>query len=89
MEMLMDKELDMRHQCVLPAQKANCILGCIERSVASKLREVIIPLYSILVRPYLECYFQILDPEHKKDMDQLERVQRRATKVIRGMEHLS
>ncbi|KAF4797047.1 POL-like protein [Turdus rufiventris] len=54
MEVLMHKELDMSHQCVLATQKANCILGCIKRSVASKLREVIIPLYSILVRPYLE-----------------------------------
>ncbi|RMC09602.1 hypothetical protein DUI87_13388 [Hirundo rustica rustica] len=84
-----DKELDMSHQCVLAAQKVNCILGCIKRSVASKLRQVNIPLYSILVRPYLEYYFQILDPEHKKDMDHLDRVQRRVTKVIRGMEHLS
>ena len=84
--MLVNEKLDMNHQCVLPAQKANHILGCIRRSVASRSREVILLLYSALMSPPRESCIQLWSPQHKANMDLLERVQRRAAKAIRGPE---
>ncbi|GAB0194724.1 mitochondrial enolase superfamily member 1 [Grus japonensis] len=74
---LIDEKLNMSWQCALAAQKANRVLGCIKRSVTSRSREGILPLYSTLVRPHLEYCIQLWGPQYRRDVELLERVQRR------------
>ena len=83
MKTFMDKDVgiltkerfNMSWKYVLAAEKANPILGCIRKSVTSRSREVILPFYSVLMRPYLEYCAQFWDLQHK-NIELLQRVQR-------------
>ena len=66
------------------AKKANRLLGCINKGIPSR-GKVINPLYSVLVRPHLKYCVQFWSLLYKKDMDRWERVQRRATEIIKGL----
>jgi len=64
---LVDGRLNMSQQHALTAQKANCILGCIKRGMASRSQEVILPLCSVLVRPHLKYCIQMWSSQYRRD----------------------
>uniref|UniRef100_K7F1X3 Reverse transcriptase domain-containing protein n=1 Tax=Pelodiscus sinensis TaxID=13735 RepID=K7F1X3_PELSI len=86
---LVDYRMTMSRHCDMAVKKANTILGCIRRGISSRDKEVLVPLYKALVRPHLEYCVQFWSPMFKKDEFKLDQVQRRATRMIRGMENLS
>ena len=64
---------------------ANRMLGYIARSIEYKSKEVILTLYNTLIRPHLEYCVQFWGPHYKKDIEALEKVQRRATRMVPGI----
>ncbi|RMC13226.1 hypothetical protein DUI87_10760 [Hirundo rustica rustica] len=85
---LVDNKLSMSQQCVLVAKKAPGVLGFTRKSIARSLREVILPLHSSLMRSHLECCARFWAPQYKRDLELLEQIQWRATKMRRRLRYL-
>ena len=86
MEFIIDSKMNMGWQPGDAVRKAHRTFSCIHRCISSRPKEVILPLYTALVRPQLENCVQFWAPHFKRDVDNLEKVQRRATRMIRGQQ---
>ena len=85
--MIVSEDLKWEKQCSAAVQKANKMLGMIKRNFTDRSKKTVMALYKSLVMPHLEYCLQIWNPYFIKDIKLLE-VQRRATKLVEGIEHL-
>ena len=65
-----------------PVSLTSQVIKLLERTIMYKKKQIIVPLYKSIVGPHLEYCIQAWRPYRKKDIDKLERIQRRATKMI-------
>ena len=87
----MNANMKVSEQCRIAASKCNQVLGMIRRNifVTYKEKSLIVPLYKAIVsKPHLEYCIQAWSPYLRKDIDMLEKIQRRATKLIPGLRDL-
>ena len=85
----MNANMEVSGQCRIAASKGNQVLGMIRRNITYKDKSLIMPLYKAIVRPHLEYCIQAWNPYLRKDVDMLEKIQRRATKLIPGLRDLT
>ena len=78
----MNANMKVSEQCRIAASKGNHLLGMIRRNITYKEKSLIVPLYKAIVRPHLEYCIQAWSPYLRKDIDMLDKIQRRATKLI-------
>ena len=83
-----DKDLSFKNHMNMVITKSNKMLGIIKRGFQSLDSSNFIPLYKSLVRSHLEYGNTVWRPYKREDIIRLEKVQRRATKCVTGIEHL-
>jgi len=86
---IISDDLKNGKQCTAAAKKANQMLGMINRTMIHKTRHNMVALYNAFVRPHLEYSVQFWSPYLRKDIIKLEKVQRRATKLIPALRNKS
>ena len=85
----MNANMKVSEQCRIAASKGNQVLGMIRRNITYyKEKSLIVPLYKAIVRPHLEYCIQAWSPYLRKDIDMLDKIQKRATKLIPGLRDL-
>ena len=84
----MNANMKVSEQCRIAASKGNQVLGMIRRNITYKDKSLIVPLYKAIVRPHLEYCIQAWSLYLRKDIDMLEKIQRRATKLNPGLRDL-
>ena len=85
----MNANMKVSEQCRIAAAKCNQVLGMIRRNINYKEKSLIIPLYKAIFRPHLEYCIHAWNPHLRKDVDMLEKIQRRATKLIPELRDLT
>ena len=85
---VVDKQLKFQQHIYSSVKKANRKLGLIRRSFTHMDKDMFLTLYKSIVRPHLEYGSNIWTTIYKKDKIALENVQRRATKLVPGIQHL-
>ena len=79
---IITKDLKCQKQTEKNCKTANRVLGFIALNFRYKKQELILPLYKSLVRSYLEHAVQFFFPHLWEDIDKIEKIQSRATKII-------